>query len=415
MVNIKKIVSKRIFFTLMIIFIYLLGLKIYIPNIKNFINIGVDSSDSNILNTLNSMTGGDLTSLSIFSLGLSPWMSTLIIWRVVSMVKLFKLTEISKKKQDVYQYLLAIFITILQSIVIIRGYEFTDYALKNYNLKLLYVLTILFLVSGTFVIIFLANMNTEYGMGGMMILLVVNIVSSWGKVIQDVSRGYYNEFINNNKLVLIFIAIFALIALLTTIILDRAEYRMKLVRILIDNKFSKKTYLPIKLNPTGGMAFMYGMSFMLLPRYIFIGLNAIIPNNSFIQWGINNLVMTRIPGIILYFIVIFVLSVAFGYMNVDIEKTSEGLKKAGDYLIDVRPGYNTEKYLYKRANIIIILASLYVTFFMGLPLLLLIGDPYLIRIAMIPGIIMMVAGITLNYTEEIDILHLTNKYNNKLF
>lgn len=415
MLNIRKILFKKISFTMLIISVYLLGRKLTLPNIKEYVNLSIGENETNVLDTVSTMTGGGIKTLSIFSLGLGPWMSTLILWKVFSMIKIIKIDELSKKKQDIGQYLLAIAICLLQGIVIIRGYEFNENAIAYYGQSKLVIMSLLFLVSGTLLLIWLGNMNSEYGIGSMIILIVVNMVSTLSDTIVKFFTGNLTIQLENYGTILAILVIFSLIGMLVNITLDRAEYRMPLIRILIDNKFSKETYLPIKLNPSGGMAFMYAMVLVFLPRYILLWINSVFPNNNYILWGIENFTITRVPGIIFYLLTVFLLSIGFGYLNLNIEKTVEGLQKSGDYLIGIRPGYLTEKYILSRANLIIYFSAVYVAFFMGMPMFLLVYDPSVAYLAMFPGLVMFVTGLTLNYTEEFEILKITGDYNRSLF
>ncbi|MCW1013252.1 accessory Sec system protein translocase subunit SecY2, partial [Streptococcus anginosus] len=96
--------------------------------------------------------------------------------------------------------------------------------------------------------------------------------------------------------------------------------------VMINNNFTEKSYLPIKLNPSGGMAIMYAMTLALLPQYIIDLILIFFPNLQFLKTLQYQLNMTQPLGAFLYVLLIIVLSLGFAFVNVDPEDLSEKLQ-----------------------------------------------------------------------------------------
>ncbi|MBF0716099.1 accessory Sec system protein translocase subunit SecY2 [Gemelliphila palaticanis] len=391
--------KKRFLCTILVIFVYILGNNIEIPLIQN----------NNISNDITTIF--ESRKIYILSLGITPWMSSMILWRVIVSLKLFRADELSVKASNRRQNILTLFIALLQSIIFTKAIEF-DTNNFNYNTIILRIICIIMLIAGTFVIIWLANINSEYGIGGMIVIMLVNFILMYINLFSPDSEGNKIEV---SSYIIYFLMIFSLISLIITIFLELSEYRIPVVKVLFNNKFSKETYIPLKLNSAGGMAFMYAMPLMTLPVYILRLVSNLFPNNESIMWWISNLQFNKIPGIILYNILLLILSYAFTFINIDIENTAKNLKISGDFIEGVTPGAVTEKYLFNRVSVIAIIVSIYIFMISFIPLIVLYGDKDALKLFMVPGIIMMTSAIVISISREFEVLKITKKYKKGLF
>ena len=115
-------------------------------------------------------------------------------------------------------------------------------------------------------------------------------------------------------------------------------------------------------------------------------------------------------GILVYMFILFVLSILFAFFNVDIAKMTETMQKSGDYIINVRPGKATERYLNNSVWSIGILSGLYISLIAGLPLLLTQYVSDMRELAILPGVIMMISGMMVNILQEVRTIQLVRGY-----
>ena len=123
--------------------------------------------------------------------------------------------------------------------------------------------------------------------------------------------------------VLLPLILFSLIFLYVSGIVQRARYRISINKINIHNRFKQYSYLDIMLNPAGGMPFMYAMSLVSLPQYVFMLIQFMHPENKWASEAIKALTVGRPLWLVIYLVMLFVLGLAFAFVNVSGEQISE--------------------------------------------------------------------------------------------
>ena len=166
-----SIFFRRAIFTILIIAIYLLGRHILLPGYNG--NTGFSQiTEQNPLAYLYSLAGVDVSQISMFSLGLGPWITTMIVWQVINLNKSWNIQSWSLKKADFVQKILTLIFSVLQGIAVM-------YTARSENGRFLllvddwiYNMAVLAtVVAGSFVIIWLAGLNVSKGVGGRQLLL----------------------------------------------------------------------------------------------------------------------------------------------------------------------------------------------------------------------------------------------------
>lgn len=357
----KKLAFKKVGFSLLIVLIYSLGSHLIIP--------GGDSSGltqlmggSPNLSFALSMTGLSLSQLSLFSLGLGPWMSALIFWRVLSVTKIFHIQNMTNQRSYQIKFIFSLLLGGVQSFTIIAQ-------LKNLNggqLALPYWELILLLVSGLAALIWLGNLNAQYGIGGPTIIILVSMVRDWpGKIISTLSGesalGMFSHWLFPFLLVLLFsFGVFRFY---------QGERRLPLTHVMLDDQFAEEAYLPIPTNPAGGMPFMFAFSVVLFPQYFFFILKGIYQGNRVLGQLYQEVQLDHLLGVGFLILSIVLLTYGFSYVNIDYKEISESLKKSGDYFYDVYPGKNTERFLFHKVSMMATIAALFNAFIIGVPML----------------------------------------------
>ena len=246
------------------------------------------------------------------------------------------------------------------------------------------------MVTGAFVILFLATRNGKYGIGGQTILIFVNILDS---VVSTARGNSYSEL----KL----IGIISFVALMFTIIFENTEYRIPMQRISIHNIYSDTNYIPIKLNPIGMMPVMFSSAFFALPMYVFTGLNKMFPENEDFAYIHENMTTSHTLGIVVYIVILYVITIVFSFVFISPKNLAENLQKAGDSITGLRAGKKTRRYIGTRVFIISLFSATFMGLFIGLPLMLQLRGMITKEVMSLPSIMIAMASITCNLYREL--------------
>ncbi len=193
--------------------------------------------------------GGDRYKTSLLALGISPFMfSTLFVQMIVAVKSADSKSHTSPKK------ITRATLGLMVIWAVVQAYFTTQSTIYLYDGGMQLILAKLIsgveLVTGAFVILWMATRNGKYGVGGQTILIYVNILDS---VVNTVKSVEFSQ--------LKVIGIISVVALVFTIIFENTEYRIPMQRISIHSIFSDKNYIPIKLNPIGMMPVMFSSAF----------------------------------------------------------------------------------------------------------------------------------------------------------
>ncbi|WP_438832040.1 accessory Sec system protein translocase subunit SecY2 [Streptococcus pluranimalium] len=395
----KHSFTRKVLVTLFFLLVFLVGRNVPIPN------VAIDAflfSEESSLGLGAAVTGGNLSQISLFSLGLGPWMYAMILSRVFNLGKKNDQST-SKKTQDRRHSTIMLIIAIIQALGIAISLDYQKSSIPK--LELIFM-TSLILIAGAFILVWIGNRISDKGIGGPSILVLVNILLSQESLFKEVITFFENrEFI-----LILWLIAWSLLAIFLMVLFEKAEYRIPVKRIGINNSLSEDTYMPIKINTAGGMPVMYAFSLLMLPQYLILLLTYLYPDNPAWKKLTSFFAITSLSGVLLYMLIIFILTLSFAYMNFDTVKTAENMRKSGDYIASLRPGATTKTYLSKIVGRLGVFSGCVMSFLASLPLLYALNDPSSQRIAMLTGIGMMIAGILLNLIDEIKISRLSKQY-----
>lgn len=393
--------TKRMLMMLLIVAVYIWGRNVPLP----FIQMTTPEEQPKAVSIFNialDVTGGDLTQFSIFSLGLSPWMSTMILWRFFTMGSNWDEKKFTTRTLDSWRYLITFVIATIQSIGILPLLELQTKTINFWgwviNTKLILVL---FTVAGCFYLIWLANMNSKYGIGNMTIFILAGMLIKWPQGLYQFffeSEVFESEFILPGS---ISIFVIMLVIVILTIIIEKSEYRITIKRILLNSRLSEQSYIPIKLNPAGGMPIMYAMTLMALPRYLLQAVNGLFPDVTYINQLNDRLSLTDPLGVSMYIVMLVLLTVGFSFVNINPDELAKTLKESSDYLLNIRPGMETQRFLNRKVFQISLIAGLYIGLVAGLPMFLAVVNDSWSFLASTPGMIIIIVSLILSVNEEI--------------
>ncbi|VRD33255.1 preprotein translocase subunit SecY [Streptococcus pneumoniae] len=396
----SSIAVKKGLASLFLLFIYVLGSRITLPfvdlNTKDFLG-----GSTAYLAFSAALTGGNLRSLSIFSVGLSPWMSAMILWQMFSVSKRLGLTSTSIEIQDRRKMYLTLMIAVIQSLAVSLRLPVQS----SYSAILVVLMNTLLLIAGTFFLVWLSDLNASMGIGGSTVILLSSMVLN---IPQDVLETFQTVHIPTGIVVLLVFMTIIFSYLLA--LMYRARYLVPVSKIGLHNRFKRYSYLEIMLNPAGGLPYMYVMSFLSVPTYLFILLGFIFPNHSGLMTLSKEFMIGKPLWVYVYISVLFLFSIIFAFVTMNGEEIADRMKKSGEYIYGIYPGADTSRFINRLVLRFSVIGGLFNVVMAGGPMLFVLFDEKLLRLAMIPGLFMMFGGMIFTIRDEVQALRLNETY-----
>ena len=403
----QNVFTKRVFFTMFIIAIYVLGRHILLPGYNSSIE-GLGMKEGNPLASLYFLAGIDVSQISVFSLGLGPWITTMIVWQVMNLKKSWNIQSWSLKKTDFFQKMLTLFFAIVQGLAIM----YTAYRGNGRFLLLvddwLYNAAVLTtVVTGSFIIIWLSSLNTRKGVGGSTIIIISGILLQFANQIIILIGQSLSSLRGGMMLVAAVIAY--LLLTFVAVVCEKSEIRLPLNRIMLSSRYNDKSYLPIKFTPSGGMPIMYATSVLMLFQLL-------------VDWTgkrfsvkIGNVFdFTKPLSLLIYLVAIYLLAILFAYINLEPEETAKRLQRQGEYFDYIQPGKETLKVLKHYISLQANIGAVYLILYVGLPYFVNFFLPLPSFFLALPSTLVILISMLMPLREEIRILRIGTYYHREL-
>lgn len=385
---------RKFLVTLGLIIVFLLGRHIPLPRVL------LEDYENPLSSYYVYIAGSNFSQIGLFSLGLSPMMYGMLLSQLFMLGK--RSQSLSPKVVEFRKNLLILVVAVIQGLSLAISFSYGDVANPvPYILEVTVVL-----VAGAFIILWLSNMNTAFGIGGSLLLMLVSMIANQFTTLPLIVQLWGTS----ERFFLMAFGVWVLVTIYLIVLFDKSEYRIPLQRISIHNKYSEQSYLPIRVNVAGGMALMYAYSFLSFPTYILLLLSWVFPQWTWVQEARQWFSPTTLIGVLIYFLMIALLTVMLAFLNVDVVQLAEGLRNAGDYIPYVRPGRPTRDYIAKYVRFFAYFNAIYLVLLAGIPMLLALYRPNLQPLAGMVGVVMMTAGILLQVLEELHVMDLKKQY-----
>ena len=356
-----KELRNRILFTLiMLVFIRMVS-QITVPGVNSeFLKNYFGGNEA--FNLMNAFTGGGLERLSVFALGVTPYITSSIIIQLFTisfprLEQLAKEGESGRKKLTKYTQYVTLVLSLVSSISMVIGFRNQMLITKNY---LTYAVVVATLTGGSMILVWLGNRITEKGIGnGISMILLFNILS---RMPQDM-KTLYECFMQGKawtKMTMagLVIAITIVVVICLTLILNSAERRIPVVytQKMQGRRFAGDgaSNIPMKVNTAGVMPVIFATSLMTFPALI-LGLLGKTPNGI---WATVTKALNSnnwfdpsdwLPtvGYILYVLLLIFFAYYYTTITFNSAEIANNLKKTGATIPGKRPGKDTELYLQK--------------------------------------------------------------------
>jgi preprotein translocase subunit SecY len=372
---------KRLMFTLGLLAVYRLGSQLPTPgiNVQRWETI-FSSAQGSIFGFFDLFAGGNIRRLTIFALGIMPYITASIILQLLTVVvptleKLQKEGELGRRKITQWTRYLTIILSIIQSfgisqglmgmhegVVINPGFGFT-------------MLTIISLTTGSAFIMWLGEQITERGVGnGMSLIIFTGIVVGLPHAIGSI---YTNVFVTHEwgpiKLILLVAMMIAVVAFI--VLVERGERRIPVqyAKRVIGRRVmgGQSTHMPLKVNAGGVIPVIFASSILAFPQTL-----------TQVAWVKNvpwlmSMLKDIAHGMPLYYILFVTGIIFFCFFYVSIifnpNEAADNMRKYGGFIPGIRPGRNTADYMNNVLTKITVVGGIYLSILCLIPDIMISG------------------------------------------
>lgn len=372
----NKEIRKKIFFTLAMLLIYRIGSAIPVPGVDSAA-LSSSIADNSILNMMNLLGGGAFERMSVFALGVTPYITASIIIQLLSMDVIPALTEMAKSgetgriQMDKITRYLAVVLAFVQAYSMVYGFD-KQYGILTNSAMSQYLYTATILTAGTQFLVWIGDRISMFGIGnGISIIIFAGIVSNmpasfaevWSILVSGSQQGAV--FSGVLQFVLYCVLYFAIIV--GVVIMELAVRKIPIQYTSSSNVRGAGdiTYLPFKINSASVIPVIFASSIMTAPQIIL----SFIDTEKYTVLS-NFLSLQKPVGLIIYAVLTFLFTFFYTDLQVDPDKVAENLGKSGAYIPGIRPGSETRTYLHKVLNRITVLGAAALTVIAVIPYLL---------------------------------------------
>ncbi|HKW96908.1 MAG TPA: preprotein translocase subunit SecY [Bryobacteraceae bacterium] len=376
---------KRVLFTLALLAVYRLGGHIPTPgiNVRRWQDFFTHAQGT-IFGFFDLMAGGNIRRLTVFALGIMPYITASIILQLLTVVmptleKLQKEGELGRRKITQWTRYLTIALALAQSFGIAAGLEAMEGIVIDPGFGFM-MLTIISLTAGTAFIMWLGEQITDRGIGnGMSLIIFAGIVVGLPNAIGNI---YTNVFVTKEwgpiTLGAILIMMIAVVAFI--VFVERGERRIPVqyAKRVIGRRVmgGQSTHMPLKVNAGGVIPVIFASSILAFPQTV--RSLPLVKNSKWLTGMLTAIQHGEPLYVVLYIVGIFFFCFFYVSIIFNPNEAADNMRKYGGFVPGIRPGRNTADYI----NVILTKITV-------------VGAAYLSIICMIPDI--MISGIHLQH------------------
>ncbi len=396
----------RILFVFGALIAFRLGAAIPIPGV-NQLALERFFSGNQFFGLLNIFSGGGFSTLSIFMLGVGPFITASIILQLLtimipSLKEMYQEAgEAGRRKFAQYSRLLAVplaalqafsFLIILQRQGVVANLTFGD--------QIINVITV---VAGSLLLMWIGELISEYGIGnGVSLIIFAGILSGLPQTIGQLVINYTPSQIP----IYILFAVAAIVIIAGVVVVTEGERPIPVTyakRVRGTKVYGgSSTYLPIRLNQAGVMPIIFALSILLFPQMIanFLS-NVANPTVSSLAAGVLGILSNATFYAIAYFFLVFVFTYFYSAITFDPEAISENLQKNGAFVPGIRPGRPTAEYIAKVLYRLTFIGALFLGVVAVIPLIVQAWSG-LSALAIGGTALLIVVSVALDFMKQVD-------------
>jgi len=366
---------KKVLFTLGIIVVYRIGAFIPTPGVDaHLLKTFFENQKGTLIGFFDLFSGGALSKLSIFSMGIMPYINASIIMSLLQTVVPF-LEQISKegasgrKRLNQYTRIGTLFLAAIQS----YGLTFWMQSMKVGGQSIVQnpgpsfqMLTVLTLTTGTVLIMWLGEQITERGIGnGISILVFAGIIDRIPSAIFDTWSLFKSGQIYLITILVLIAFIVALIGFVVFVEQAQRKIPVQYAKRIVGRRMygGQSSYLPLRVDQSGVIAVIFAVSIMMFPATI----AQFFPNTSFFHmitawFARGHIVYNLVYAVLIIFFCFFYTAITFNPNDL-----ADNMKKQGGFIPGIRPGQPTSEYIDKVLTRITLIGAIFVSFIAIVP------------------------------------------------
>ncbi|RHJ08503.1 preprotein translocase subunit SecY [Bifidobacterium adolescentis] len=411
-----KELRNKILFTLGIIIIYRIGSFIPTPGVDYSVVqqcVGkMNNASENFIGLVNLFSGGAMLQLSIFALGVMPYITASIVIQLLRVViprfeALHKEGQSGEAKLTQYTRYLTIGLAVLQSTTILVTAR--SGALFNYQCSQVVpdgsvwnlVVMVLIMTGGTGLIMWMAELVTDKGLGqGMSILIFMSICSGFLPQLWEIGWGTNGTDGNWGKFAAVVGTLLVIMILVIYVELAQRRIPVQYTRRMIGRKMygGSSTYLPLKINMSGVIPPIFASSILAVPTLIAQFGNS---DQSWVKWINSNLAnTTSVWYIALYALMIVFFCFFYTEITFNPDETADNMKQYGGFIPGIRAGSATSNYLSYVMNRLNTVGAVYLLFVALIPTVLIMALNLNTKLPFGGTTILIIAGVGLDTLRQ---------------
>ena len=411
-----KELRNKILFTLGIIIIYRIGSFIPTPGVDFTVVqqcVGkMNNASENFIGLVHLFSGGAMLQLSIFALGVMPYITASIVIQLLRVViprfeALHKEGQSGEAKLTQYTRYLTIGLAVLQSTTILVTAR--SGALFNYQCSQVVpdgsvwnlVVMVLIMTGGTGLIMWMAELVTDKGLGqGMSILIFMSICSGFLPQLWEIGWGTNGTDGNWGKFAAVVGTLLVIMILVIYVELAQRRIPVQYTRRMIGRKMygGSSTYLPLKINMSGVIPPIFASSILAVPTLIAQFGNS---DQSWVKWINSNLAnTTSVWYIALYTLMIVFFCFFYTEITFNPDETADNMKQYGGFIPGIRAGSATSNYLSYVMNRLNTVGAVYLLFVALIPTVLIMALNLNTKLPFGGTTILIIAGVGLDTLRQ---------------
>ena len=411
-----KELRNKILFTLGIIIIYRIGSFIPTPGVDYTVVqqcVGkMNNASENFIGLVNLFSGGAMLQLSIFALGVMPYITASIVIQLLRVViprfeALHKEGQSGEAKLTQYTRYLTIGLAVLQSTTILVTAR--SGALFNYQCSQVVpdgsvwnlVVMVLIMTGGTGLIMWMAELVTDKGLGqGMSILIFMSICSGFLPQLWEIGWGTNGTDGNWGKFAAVVGTLLVIMILVIYVELAQRRIPVQYTRRMIGRKMygGSSTSLPLKINMSGVIPPIFASSILAVPTLIAQFGNS---DQSWVKWINSNLAnTTSVWYIALYALMIVFFCFFYTEITFNPDETADNMKQYGGFIPGIRAGSATSNYLSYVMNRLNTVGAVYLLFVALIPTVLIMALNLNTKLPFGGTTILIIAGVGLDTLRQ---------------
>jgi preprotein translocase subunit SecY len=403
---------RKLLFTIAIMAIFRLGSFIPTPGVSypNVQKCISSTADNDLLGLVNLFSGGALLKLSVFALGIMPYITASIIIQLLRVViprfeALHKEGQSGTAKLTQYTRYLTIALAILQSTTIITTarsgilFQGCSVPVIPQDTVINLAIMVITMTAGTGLIMWLGELITERGVGnGMSLLIFTSIAASFPTALWSIAGGNGGV----GKFIIVIAVCIVVIGLVVFVEQSQRRIPVQYAKRMVGRRMygGSSTYIPIKINMAGVIPIIFASSLLAIP-----GLIAQFADQSagWVQWVTQNLASQSAPWhLVLYTVLILFFCFFYTAITFNPGEVADNMKTYGGFIPGIRAGRPTAEYLDYVITRITSAGSIYLAIVALIPTLAFIALNVSSNIPFGGSSILIVVGVGLETVKQID-------------